>query len=133
MKHNYIYIIGFIAVLTAFSCSKERSPSLIVTVTEADGTPAVGATVHAWPGSGNTGGVIDVDMDQSGYTDASGSVSFEFKASAVLDLDVTYFKETVDAAGLPITDTLLGSKVTKIESVRQKSEENKHSESVVVK
>jgi len=133
MKRNYIYIIGFIAVLTAFSCSKERGPRLTVYVQEANGTPAVGATVHAWPGNDPNKGVIDEEMDQTGTTDGAGNVVFDFKASAVLDVDVKYYKSTVDGAGLPITDTLSGSKVTKIEAVRQSSSENNFNETVVVK
>ena len=128
MKRNYIYIVGFIAILTTFSCAKERGPRLTVTVTEADGTPAVGASVHAWPGNGANGGIVnEAEMDQTTITDASGNAVFDFKFSAVLDLDVIYYKTT------PVADTLSGSKVTKIESKRQREKENNFNETVEVK
>lgn len=134
---KYIYIIGFIAVLTAFSCAKERGPHLTVTVTEADGTPAVGASVHAWPGNdaqnGGSGIVNEAEMDQTTTTDASGIAEFDFKFSAVLDLDVLYYRSGVDSLLNPITDTLTGTKVTKIEAKRQRDKANNFAETVEVK
>ena len=136
MKRKHIYIIGFIAVLTAFSCAKERGPHLTVFVHESNGTPAVGATVHAWPGNDpqNGGsGIVDEEMDQVATTDASGNANFDFKASAVLDIDVLYYKNGVDSLLNPTVDTLSGSMVTKIESKRQRDEANNYSETVEVK
>ena len=133
MKRNYIYIIGFAAILTVFSCAKERGPRLTVLVQEADGTPAAGATVHAWPGDDVDGGIVDLEMDQTGITDGSGNVVFNFKATAVLDIDVIYYKKEVDSLLNPIEVKLIGSKVTKIESKRQREEENNYYETVEVK
>ena len=138
MKRKHIYIIGFIAVLTAFSCAKERGPHLTVFVHEANGTPAIGASVHVWPGndpqSGTGSGIInEAGMDQTAVTDASGNANFDFEFSAVLDVDVVYYKDGVDSLLNPTIDTLTGSIVTKIESKRQREEENNYSETVDVK
>ena len=87
MKHKYIYTIAvlLIVAITIGACSKkERSPRLIVHVQEADGTPADGATVHAWPGSnaGQPGSIInETGYDQTGTTNSAGDVTFEFEAS----------------------------------------------------
>jgi len=139
MKHKYIYTIAvlLIVAITIGACSKkERSPRLIVHVQEADGTPADGATVHAWPGSnaGQPGSVIDDDIvDQTLSTDAAGDAYFDFEFSVVLDLDVVYYKTYLDTLLNPVTDTLSGHRVVKIESVRQKSESNDYFETVEVK
>ncbi|PCI98248.1 MAG: hypothetical protein COB15_06275 [Flavobacteriales bacterium] len=139
MKHKYIYTIAVLltVAITIGACSKkERSPRLIVHVQEADGTPADGATVHAWPGgnAGQPGSVIDDEMvDQTQKTDGAGDAYFEFEFSVVLDVDVVYYKNYLDPLLAPVTDTLSGHRVVKIESVRQKSENNDHHEMVEVK
>jgi hypothetical protein len=135
MKHKHILIIGFIAVLGFISCKKERGPRLIVHVQEKDGTPAIGASVRAWygPNAGQNGSILnDVLMDQTTATDGSGDAVFDFKFSAVLDVDVTYYKTYVDTSFNTVTDTLNGHRVVKIESVRQKSHENNYRETVDV-
>ena len=60
---------------------------------------------------------------------------FDFKYSAVLDVDVTYYKEIPDTSNLPatVTDTLIGKEVVKIEVVRQRSKENNYKTTVIVK
>ncbi len=139
MKGKSIYTIGVLLIIaiTIGACSKkERSPRLIVHVQEADGTPAAGATVRAWPGAsaGQPGSVIDeAIVDQTLKTDAAGDAIFDFEFSVVLDLDVTYYKNYLDPLLNPVTDTLSGHKVVKIESVRQKSEENNYNETVEIK
>ncbi len=139
MKHKYIYSIAvlLVAAITIVACSKkERSPTLIVHVQELDGTPANGATVHVWPGSnaGTPGSVIDDNVvDQTLKTDAAGDAIFEFEHSVVLDVDVIYYKNYFDTLLNPVTDTLSGRKVVKIEAIRQKSEENNFNETVEVR
>ena len=139
MKHNYLYTIGLILslIVVVTSCKKDRSPRLIVDVREQDGTVAPGAQVHAWYGgnAGQPGSVLnDALMNQTANTDGAGQAIFEFKFSAVLDVDVIYYKETPDSINPTIiyVDTLTGSEVVKIESVRQKSEENDYNVEVVV-
>ncbi|MCO6499602.1 MAG: hypothetical protein J5I47_04385 [Vicingus serpentipes] len=138
MKQQYLYFIGIIAIVGIISCAKERAPELRVHVQEAGGAPAVGASVHAWPGNdtltGQTGSGIrnDAEMDKTGTTDANGDVTFNFKYSVVLDVDVVYIKSSLDTAMNTVNDTLYGSKVVKIESVRQRSKENVYNESIVV-
>ena len=132
MKRGHLYLIGFITISgIIISCSKEREPALNVQVQEVDGTPAVGAKVHAWPGNdpqyGTGSGIVnEADMDQWGTSDASGLASFQFSDGAVLDVDVIYIKSTTDTLGNITIDTLTASTVTKIESKRQRSKENEY-------
>ena len=120
------------------SCKKERSPRLIIHVQEENGFPASGARVRAWYGNnaGNAGSVLnDVQMDQTLLTNAVGDVTFDFEFSAVLDIDVTYYKNGLDTMTPPneIVDTMYGHRVVKIETVRQKSKTNNFNETVEVK
>ncbi|MDB4533562.1 hypothetical protein N9242_01730 [Vicingaceae bacterium] len=143
MKHKSIYTIAaFLTIILAFNaCSKEEvSPTLIVHVQEKNGVASAGAIVRAWPGknAGQPGSIIDEpNVDKKSTTDASGDVTFEFDASIVLDLDVTYYKDIMDTTilGTDTTwiDTLTGHKVVKLESIRQKSDENTTTEMVEVK
>ena len=138
MKRKYLYFIGFIAIVGILSCSKERAPELRVRVVESGGDAAAGARVHAWPGNdtltGQTGSGIknDADMDQTKTTDANGDVTFNFKYSVVLDVDVVHVKSTLDSNNNTVYDTLYGSKIVKIESKRQRSKENVYSETITV-
>ncbi|MDG1477111.1 MAG: hypothetical protein P8Q14_08195 [Vicingaceae bacterium] len=133
MKHtqSYILIILFASFLVFTACSKkDRDPILIVSVKDVSGTPLEGATVRAWPTDqleidSTSSGVVDSIMDQKGITDALGEITFNFPASAVLDLDVAYSLAT------DTTPVLLeGHKVVKIEVIRQKDEENVFNETV---
>lgn len=139
MKHKYLYTFGLILTLVVFvtSCKKERSPRLIVDVKEQDGTPAAGAEVHAWYGdeTGRPGSVLnDALMNQTTTTDGAGQAIFKFKFSAVLDVDVVYYKQTPDSINPTIiyTDTLFGHEVVKIETVRQRDKENDYNVEVIV-
>lgn len=150
-KNNLKLVLLILVGVFAFSCAKERSPSLHITVIDEKGVPASGATVHAWPGDNALGGTVnEAEMDKTGTTDASGYVKFDFKFSAVLDVDVVYYRTSqvvgyeilVDSIGNPIdtvqvlvdvTDSLSGHKVVKIESLRQTSEDNDYRETVNLK
>jgi hypothetical protein len=138
MSRNYTYIIGvlFVIGLTVGACSKkDRDPRLIINVIENDGTPANGAFVHVWPGpdAGQPGSTINDElMDQNGYTDPEGNLTFNFWQSAVLDVDVVYYKNYYDTLLNLVTDTMYGHRVVKIESVRQSSDENNFYETVEV-
>tara|TARA_R110001592_G_scaffold339875_1_gene627798 strand:- start:1416 stop:1844 length:429 start_codon:yes stop_codon:yes gene_type:complete len=142
MNHNFNFkIVLFLTIaIGIFSCAKERTPTLNVTVVDEQGVPAAGATVHAWPSDeANSSSVTvnEIEMDKTGTTDGSGLVSFEFKFSAVLDVDVKYYRTTqiVDSLGniTTQTDSLSGHRVVKIESVRQRSKDNDYNETVEVK
>lgn len=139
MKQNYLYTIGVLLVVAMFigACSKkERGPRLIIHVVESDGTISPGAIVHAWPGpdAGQSGSTINDElMDQTVSADAAGDAIFDFKFSAVLDVDVVYYKEYLDTLLSPAIDTLYGSRVVKIEQVRQSSRENNYNETIEVK
>ncbi|PJB14430.1 MAG: hypothetical protein CO118_08625 [Flavobacteriales bacterium CG_4_9_14_3_um_filter_32_8] len=139
MKHKHLFSFGVlvISMLLLVACSKkERGPRLIVHVQEEDGTPAAGASVHAWYGqnAGTPGHTLnEILMDQTTATDGAGDAIFDFKFSAVLDVDVIYYKNYLDTLLNPVTDTLIGHRVVKIEEVRQKSSENNYRETVEVK
>ena len=146
-----LVLLIFVGVI-AFSCAKERSPSLHITVIDENGIPASGAIVHAWPGNDatNMGSTVnEAEMDKTGTTDAAGYVKFDFKFSAVLDVDVVYFRTTQTLANdtfwnaidptiidsvrttiVNVTDSLSAHKVVKIESVRQTSEDNDYRETI---
>lgn len=119
------------------SCKKDRGPRLIVNVQEEDGTPAPNARVHAYYGdnAGQPGSVLNEQMNKVSYTDASGQAMFDFKYSAVLDVDVIYYKDYPDSLNPTIihTDTLFGSQVVKVEQVRQKDKENNYYATIDVK
>ena len=137
MKHKYLYSIGVILVFTVFmtACKKDRGPRLIVSVQEEDGTPCPNAIVHAWygPDAGQPGSTLNnLLMDQTTNADGAGVATFDFKYSAVLDVDVIYYKDYLDSLLNPATDTLYGHKVVKIEEVRQRSHENNYDEGVTV-
>jgi len=146
-----LVLLLFVGVI-AFSCAKERSPSLHITVLDENGIPAAGATVHAWPSDDATkmgSTVNEAEMDKTGTTDAAGYVKFDFKFSAVLDVDVVYYRtnqtivydtvwnaidttiiDQINSMIVTSTDSLSAHKVVKIESVRQRSEDNDYRETI---
>jgi hypothetical protein len=124
------------AIISAFlvlqSCKKEVPPTLVVTVVDSEGKSAPKADVHVYPKYA-TDGVVSKEMDKRGTTGSDGKVTFEFKYSAVLDIDVIYAKETFDSTLMTyVSDTLTGHKVVKIESKRQRSKDNTYEETVKV-
>ena len=140
MNTKFLYIFTAILGLTLVftSCKKDRGPRLIVHVQEVDGTPAVSAYVHAWYGdnAGQPGSILnDPLMNQETSTDGAGDAVFDFKYSAVLDVDVIHYKQTPDSLNPTIihTDTLFGHQVVKIEQLRQKSKENNYNITIDVK
>lgn len=132
MKKRVLYLCALSLVASSFftSCKKDRGPRLIVFVQEEDGTPAPNARVHAYYGdnAGQPGSVLNEQMNQISYTDATGEAMFDFKYSAVLDVDVTYYKTYPDSINpsIMITDTLSGHEVVKVEQVRQKDKTNNY-------
>jgi hypothetical protein len=134
MKNNFTYTLTALLTIAISigACSKgEKKPTLIVHVQERDGSIGVGATVRAWPGQNNSGGILNEDdIDQTGTTNAAGDVTFKFSGSVVLDIDVIYYKQsdTLSTA----SDTLTGHRVVKLETVRQVSDDNITNETVQV-
>lgn len=135
MKRKQFHTIAILLVslLVITACSKkDREPTLVVNVQNAAGVSLEGATVHAWPTNrlsidSTASGIPDPSMDQTAITNVSGEVIFEFPASAVLDLDVTY---TLTTDTTPVE--LIGHRVVKIEVIEQKEEKNLFNEIVVV-
>tara|TARA_B100000809_G_scaffold191405_1_gene190065 strand:- start:1816 stop:2229 length:414 start_codon:yes stop_codon:yes gene_type:complete len=136
MKRSQFHTLTiiFVSLLVFTACSKkDRNPILIVTIQDVSGTPVEGAKVHVWPtddlpDDSLSSGVPDIRMDQTGLTDAAGEIVFNFPASAVLDIDVTYTLATSDST----TIDLEGHKVVKIETIEQKEEENIFTELVYI-
>ena len=132
INRKLTYIIFPLLILVGFTaCEKDRSPTLIVTVVDENEQPVADASVRVWPGiiifdSTNTGsGNVDTNsVDQTMITDASGMATFEFEFSAVLDIDVI----ATDSSGA----FLVGHSSVKLETVKQKEEENIFNETVVV-
>jgi len=133
---NTLFLIAF--CFSFIACKKERPPKLTIHVQEkSNDVAAPGATVHAWPSNDppqGGSGIPNPDMNQTTTTDGSGDAVFNFKFSAVLDVDVVYYKQVPDSLNPTIfyTDTLYGHKVVKIEAVRQRSSKNDYNETVKV-
>ncbi len=86
--------IVIVALLCAFafifssSCKKNKECDAVITVI--DGTtsaPIYGATVHMYPPPSKNP-TLDI-QEQSGTTDAAGTVTFTFKLPAILQADAT--------------------------------------------
>ena len=133
----YLFAICLMASSVFTSCKKDRGPRLIVNVQEEDGTPAPNAIVHAYYGedAGQPGSVLNEQMNQLKNADGAGQAVFDFKYSAVLDVDVIYYKSYPDSLNPTINhvDTLFGSQVVKVEQVRQKDKENNYYATIDVK
>ncbi len=128
-----VFTLIAVVFVTMQSCKKEVPPTLIITVVDSEGKSAKNADVHVYPKYA-TEGVINKEMDQRGTTGSDGKATFEFKYSAVLDVDVIYAKERYDSTLMAyVSDTLTGHKVVKIESKRQRSKDNTYEETVKVK
>jgi len=134
LKQFNTLTILLVSLLVFTACSKkDRDPQLIVTVTDVNGIPIEGATVHVWPtdkipADPTNSGVPNEDMNKVVVSDAKGEAEFYFYFSAVLDIDVTYTLATSDST----TSELEGHKVVKIETIEQKDEENFFYETVIV-
>ncbi len=110
-----IFFAGII--LFVLSCQRNKDCDVVINVVNgSSGSPLAGANIHMYipPGSPPpTNGNLTI-QDQSGVTDASGSVSFTFKLPAILQTDVTYM------SGVPTT-TLTASALVKLEEGKQVS------------
>lgn len=136
MKTKSIFYITAIVLLAGFTvaCKKEVEPKLIVTVVDSDGNKLKGAKVHAHPGEADQAVINEDEMDKSTSTNSSGVAEFQFKYSAVLDVDVWYRQETfIDSTLTYEYDTLIGKKVVKVEVKRQRSKDNETLETITVR
>lgn len=124
-KNLYLYSLLAVIIISITACKKDRLPSLIITVTTQDGTIVSDATVHVYPDITDSVRVVNTaEMDQTGTTFTDGTVRFEFKHSAVLDIEVEYVQD--------IGDTLRGRDVVKVEVLRQRKKANDVAETVEI-
>ena len=134
LKHIYITSILLTTIVVFTACSKEeRSPKLVVHVQDSKSVQIEGATVHAWPTDryhvdSTSSGVPNLGMDQTLLTDANGDAAFDFEFSAVLDIDVTYLLVTSDTT----SEELVGHRVVKIETIKQKEKDNIFEETITL-
>jgi len=141
MKTKLTTIFVLLSILIFSSRAKDRNPTLVIKVVEANGMPAPNATVHAWPTDGpfapstNPPCIVDEErMDQTTFANEVGEAKLTFEFSAVVDVEVVYYKMGLDSLLQPIvTDTLSGKKVVKIEEKRQRSKNNNFNETIIVK
>ncbi len=97
------------------SCKRNKDCDLVINVTDGNGLPVFGATVHMYippnappPTNGNL-----TIQDQTGSTDASGSVSFTFKLPAILQADVTPILTSTLTPGTALVKLEEGKQVSK--------------------
>ena len=92
IKNNPYKLVVVLALFFAYvfiysSCKKNKDCDAVINVTDDSlGIPVSGATVHMYPPPASANLNI---QDQTGVTDASGSVTFTFKLPAILQADVT--------------------------------------------
>lgn len=98
------------------SCKRNKDCDVVINVTDGStGGPVFGATVHMYipPNSPPpTNGNLTI-QDQTGSTDASGSVSFTFKLPAILQADVTPIATSTLTAGTALVKLEEGKQVSK--------------------
>lgn len=86
--HNSLLFIVAFAFVFSSSCKKNKDCDAVITVI--DGTnsaPIYGATVHLYPPPSQNP-TLDI-QEQTGITDAAGTVTFTFKLPAILQADAT--------------------------------------------
>lgn len=94
---NSILFIGLITIMTTVSsCYKEKSTTAVVTVLDVADAPVSGASVKLYYKYASDSLGVELRLDKTGTTDASGKVTFdyteEFKSGqaglSVLDIEV---------------------------------------------
>ena len=87
------FLFGFTSVLLTIilfssACKRNKDCDVVINVAQVTtGVVVVGATVHLYPDPALNPTLTM--QDQTGTTDASGSVTFTFKLPAILKADVT--------------------------------------------
>ena len=88
--HSFLFLpVVAVALAAVFSSSCHRNKDCDVVINVIDGVsqaPVFGATVHMYPPP--TSANLQ-PQDQTGVTDATGTVTFTFKLPAILQTDVT--------------------------------------------
>jgi len=94
---NSILFVGLVILMTSISsCYKEKSTTAVVTVLDVANAPVPGAAVKLYYKYATDSLGVDLRLDKTGTTDASGKVTFdytdEFKSGqaglSVLDIEV---------------------------------------------
>ncbi|MBI4930794.1 MAG: hypothetical protein HY841_08540 [Bacteroidetes bacterium] len=110
----YVFIACLSVFMLAFSFSCQRNKECDVVINVVDGnnsSPVFSATVHLYPPPG-TNGNLNI-QDQTGVTDAAGSVSFTFKLPAILQADITPISTSTLTAGSALVKLEEGKQVSK--------------------
>lgn len=87
MKKLSFSFLAIMVVLFSFSCKKEISPDLEVTVVDSLDNPVRGAWVKTSV-DGAEFGVISAEVIDSGRTDNFGKVFFEYENTILIDVGV---------------------------------------------
>ena len=85
MKKLYPSFFVLLAVVFSFSCKKEISPDLEVTVVDYDNNPVRRVWVKT-SAPGAVSGILDADVIDSTVTDNFGKAYFSYKNTRLLDL-----------------------------------------------
>ncbi len=85
MKKTYPTFLVILAVAFFFSCKKEISPDLEVTVVRNDNSPVRGAWVRT-SAPGAVSGILSADVIDAARTDNFGKAYFSYKNTILIDI-----------------------------------------------
>src|ERR1051326_4501699 len=104
-----VFILATVAIFS--SCHRNKSCDVVINVIDGNtSAPIPNCTVHMYPPPASANLSI---QDQTGATDASGSVSFTFKLPAILQADVTPPATATVTAGGALVKLEEGKQVSK--------------------
>lgn len=86
MKKSYLNLFAMLVVVSLFSCKKDVSPKLVVTVVNEQDVPSFAWVEVSVDRSAQ--GVINPDVLDSAKTNVQGKVFFEFKNSVLVDVAI---------------------------------------------
>ena len=108
LLYKFLLVIFAFAFVFSFSCKRNKDCDVVLNIIDGvTSAPVANCTVHMYPPPTSSNLSI---QDQTGVTDASGSVTFTFKLPAILQADCTP----------PTTSTLnSGGALVKLEEGKQ--------------
>lgn len=102
MKKLSFYLFTSLTLLVSFSCKKEISPDLEVTVVDSLDNPVEKVWVKTSV-NGAEFGVLNAEVLDSGQTDQFGKAYFEYKNTVLLDVGIYPSRESriaIDSASI---------------------------------